>query len=140
MLIKENSLCDCKDCSTQEENTKQKESHDEDDDGVISSDTSYSNGIHTSGDNTDEDETTVSISHAYCKYCNTEEEDSDEEQSNNKEDDGVISPNTSYSNGIHTSGDDTEDEDIINILTQMIIPEKGIKVGKTQETTTIQTT
>ena len=53
----------------------------------------------------------------YCKYCNAEEEDSDEEQSEDEEFDGVISPNTSYSNGIHTSGDDTDEEDIINIPT-----------------------
>ena len=41
----------------EEEDREEGESYDEDDDGVISSDTSYSKGIHTSGDDTDNDRT-----------------------------------------------------------------------------------
>ena len=66
--------------NTKEDNgSNREESCNEDDDGVISSDTSYSNGIHTSGDDTD--------------------------------DDRIISPDTSYSNSIHTSGDNIDDSD-----------------------------
>ena len=65
----------------------------------------------------DEDEIISSITHTYCKYCNTEEEDSEGGESYNKDNDGVISSDTLYSNGIHTSGDDTDDDKIINILT-----------------------
>ena len=67
-LIKENTLYDCKECSTKEEDTKEEEPLEEDDDGVISPNTSYSNGIHTSGDDMGKDKTTASISHDYCKY------------------------------------------------------------------------
>ena len=113
-IIENHKQCDCMECSTKYENNKKKEPHDNNEDGTILSDTSYSNGSHMSGNVTDKDETT-SISHAHCKHCNAE--DSDEEQSEDEEDDGVISPNTSYSNGIHTSGDDMDKEEIINIPT-----------------------
>ena len=73
-FIKENTLCDCKECSMKEEDTKEEELHDEDDDGVISPDTAYSNGIHTSGVSTG----------------NTKEEDSDKGESYDEDDDGVI--------------------------------------------------
>ena len=49
------------------------------------------------------DEIISSITHTYCKYCNTEE-DSDGGESYDEDDDGVISSDTSYSNGIRTSG------------------------------------
>ena len=67
-----------------------------------------------SGNVTDEDETT-SISHAQCKHYNAENRD--EKQSKDEEEDGVIVPNISYNNSIHTSGYDTDKEDTVNILT-----------------------
>ena len=51
------------------------------------------------------------------KYCNGAEENSDKNQTEDKDDDKTISPDTSYSNGMHTSGDDTDSEDDINQLT-----------------------
>ena len=69
-FIKENSLCDCKDCSTKEEDTKEEEL------------------TNLSKENTLYD----------CKECNTKEEDTKEVELHNEDDDGVISPGTSYRN------------------------------------------
>ena len=73
-FIEENSLWYCKDCSTMEEDNKEKEL------------------MKLIKENTLCD----------CKECNTKEKDTNEVELHNEDDDGVISPGTSHSNGIHT--------------------------------------
>ena len=76
-----------------EEDTKEVELHNEDDDGVISPGTSYSNGIHT----------------AEASTGNTEEEDSSTGESYNDDSNSSISSNMLYKEGLNTSGEDRND-------------------------------
>ena len=85
-LFKKNNLCDCKECNTKEEDTKEVELHNEDNDGVISPGTSYSNSIHT----------------AEASTGNTEEEDSNMGEYYNEDSDSAISSNTLYNEDINT--------------------------------------
>ena len=112
-LVKEHNLCDCRNCSTKEVDNERKELK-----GAIASDKAYSRSIHTSDHNTEDNETTASVSTAHCKYCNDGEQDSKEERTVDEDDDGTSSPWAPYSQDIHMSTNDTDSEDIINIYSE----------------------
>ena len=74
-FIKGNSLCDCKDCNTKKDKNKEKEL------------------------------TKLIKEHNLCdcEECNMKEEDTKEVELHNEDDDGVISPGTSYRDSNHIS-------------------------------------
>ena len=99
-FIKQNSLCDCKDCNlrdceecnTKEEDTREIERHNKDDEGAILSGTLYRNSTHISEVSTG----------------NTEQ-DSNTGEWYKEDGDSVILSETLYNEGIHTSGEDRND-------------------------------